>query len=66
MRYKMKVVNPDKNIVSLRPTAGMYVIGLLTAAAPSVLAWIALKRLESASDDLDDDLDVPEFMDEKS
>lgn len=65
MRYKMKVVNPDKNIVSLRPTAGMYAISLLCAAAPIVLSWWGLKKLEKES--ATDDIDVPEFLtDDKS
>lgn len=51
--YKIKVVNPDKNIISLQPTSGTY----LKACAPSLVffgvlwAWgTVLQRREKKAE----------------
>lgn len=65
-RYKMKVVNPDKNIVSLRPSNGSIATGLLVNAGLIAATMLWMRRMDKKIEETADTLDVPEFLDEKS
>lgn len=58
LKYKMKLVNPEKNIVQLTPTLGTYVKAFL----PSVVIWGGLALFMAFQNDkpisLLDDLDT--------
>lgn len=54
-KYRMVVVNPEKNIVKLRPTAGTYIKSFAIAMAPMVVLYAVGATAKAVQDLRDND-----------